>query len=79
VRAWADQDTLVVQIEDQGAGFDPEAVLAAGDTTGLAGMRDRAVLLRGKLTIESAPGTGTHLMAELPVGDQFLERREVER
>jgi PAS domain S-box-containing protein len=79
VRAWADQDILVVQIEDQGAGFDPEAVLAAGETTGLAGMRDRAVLLGGKLTVESAPGTGTHLMAELPVGDQFLERREMER
>lgn len=79
VRAWADQDVLAVQIEDQGAGFDPEATLAAGDTTGVAGMRDRAVLLGGKLTVESAPGTGTRLTAEFPLGDHSLERRGMER
>jgi PAS domain S-box-containing protein len=79
VRAWADQDALAVQIEDQGAGFDPEAALAAGETTGVAGMRDRAVLLGGKLTIESAPGRGTGLTAEFPLGDYPLERREMER
>lgn len=79
VRAWADQDVLAVQIEDQGAGFDPESMLATGETTGLAGMRDRAVLLGGKLTLESAPGTGTRLIAEFPLGDRPLERREMER
>jgi len=79
VRAWADQDVLAVQIEDQGAGFDPEATLAAGDTTGVAGMRDRAVLLGGKLTVESAPGTGTRLTAEFPLSDHSLERRGMER
>jgi PAS domain S-box-containing protein len=79
VRAWADQNVLAVQIEDQGAGFDPEATLAAGDTTGVAGMRDRAVLLGGKLTVESAPGTGTRLTAEFPLGDRSLERRGMER
>jgi signal transduction histidine kinase len=79
VRAWADRDVLAVQIEDQGAGFDPEAALAAGETTGVAGMRDRAVLLGGKLTIESTPGSGAGLMAEFPLGDYPLERREMER
>jgi PAS domain S-box-containing protein len=79
VRAWADLDILAVQIEDQGAGFDLEATLAAGETTGLAGMRDRAVLLGGKLTLESATGTGTRVMAEFPLGNYPLERREMER
>jgi signal transduction histidine kinase len=35
VRLWARQDILGVQIEDQGISFDPEAVLAAGITSGL--------------------------------------------
>ena len=69
VRLWTDQDTLSVQIEDQGAGFDPEVALAASGTTGLAGMHERAVLLGGQLTIESAPGAGTYVTAELPLSD----------
>jgi signal transduction histidine kinase len=69
VRLWADQETLGVQIEDRGTGFEPEAALNAGATTGLAGMRERAVLLGGQLTVESAPGTGTCVTAELPLGD----------
>jgi signal transduction histidine kinase len=69
VRLWADQETLGVQIEDRGTGFEPEAALTAGATTGLAGMRERAVLLGGQLTVESAPGAGTCVTAELPLGD----------
>jgi PAS domain S-box-containing protein len=68
VRVWADGETLGVQIEDQGAGFDPEDALAAGDSSGLSGMQERAVLLGGLLTIESNPGAGTTLTVELPLG-----------
>lgn len=56
VRLWADQNMLGLQIEDQGTDFDPEATLAAGTSSGLAGMRERALLLGGHLTVESAPG-----------------------
>jgi PAS domain S-box-containing protein len=59
-------DRLSVRIKDQGAGFEPEIVMA-GDSSGLAGMRERVNLLQGWLTIESAPGSGTHLTAELPL------------
>jgi len=76
VRLWTDQDTLGVQIEDQGTGFDAEATLAAGATTGLAGMRERAVLLGGRLTVESAPGAGTRVTAELPLGGPVEDREE---
>jgi signal transduction histidine kinase len=78
VRLWTDQDAIGVQIEDQGAGFDPEAALAAGACNGLAGMRERATLLGGKLTVESVPGAGTRLTAELPLQGR-LERRHYER
>jgi len=68
VRLWADDETMGVQIEDQGAGFDLEAALSTGASSGLAGMHERVALLGGQLTIETAPGTGTRLTAELPLG-----------
>jgi signal transduction histidine kinase len=67
VRCWLDQEHLCVQVEDKGAGFDPETALAAGATSGLAGMRERASLLGGTLSIESAPGAGTRVRADLPL------------
>ena len=63
-----DEEALEVQVEDQGVGFDPEAVLAAGRSSGLPGMHERVTLLGGRLAVESTPGGGTHLMAELPLG-----------
>jgi PAS domain S-box-containing protein len=70
VRLWVHQDVLGVQIQDAGRGFDPAAVLAAGQSTGLSSMCERVALLEGELTIESAPGAGTRLMAELPLATQ---------
>jgi signal transduction histidine kinase len=67
VRLWTDQNQLVVEIQDQGNGFDPDAALAAGATSGLAGMRERALLLGGQFTLESAPGNGTRVTAKLPL------------
>jgi PAS domain S-box-containing protein len=67
VDAWADGGILGVSITDQGAGFDVDAVLANGMTGGLAGLRERAMLLGGRLTVESKPGAGTRLIAELPL------------
>jgi PAS domain S-box-containing protein len=67
VDAWADGDTLGVSISDHGAGFDVDAVLANGMAGGLAGLRERATLLGGRLTIESKPGAGTRVSAEFPL------------
>jgi signal transduction histidine kinase len=69
VHVEADNDTLTVQIDDAGAGFDVPAVLAKPTTSGLSGMRERAELLGGELTIESAPGAGTQITAEFPLHD----------
>ena len=61
--------TLLIEIEDCGNGFDVESVLSASETSGLAGMRERAVLLGGNLTIESRAQVGTRLTAELSIAD----------
>ena len=52
-------------VEDDGAGFDQRAV--RDDGIGLLGMRERLALLDGRLEIESRPGAGTTVVAEVPV------------
>ncbi len=66
VRAWVHQDKLWIQVEDRGAGFE-QATMPVSAAAGLYGMQERANLLGGKLTIESVPGTGTTVLAELPL------------
>jgi PAS domain S-box-containing protein len=68
VRVWVDAAALKIQVEDEGVGFDVQAVLALDRSVGLVGMRERVAVLGGRLTIESTPGRGTHLFAELPLG-----------
>jgi len=53
-------------IEDDGVGFD-EQVAARNGRLGLYGMRERAELLNGTLTIESTPGQGTSIFIEVPL------------
>lgn len=69
VRVWADRQQLAIQIEDQGRGFNPQAALATDSTSGLTGMRERVSLLGGQFLIESSPGAGTRLTAELNLDD----------
>lgn len=56
---------IVVEVADNGKGFDPSTVRPA--THGLAGMRHRVQAAAGKLTLTSAPGQGTRVMAMIPV------------
>jgi signal transduction histidine kinase len=58
-----ERGTLVVEVSDNGLGG---ASLARG--TGLAGLADRVAALDGRLTVESPPGRGTRIRAELPCG-----------
>lgn len=52
---------VVLIVEDDGRGFDPEEVSHDGDGAGmgLIGMRERAALVGGELDVESSPGGGT--------------------
>ncbi|MEI7769438.1 MAG: sensor histidine kinase [Chloroflexales bacterium] len=64
---WVVNEQLVILVEDMGQGFEVHATLEAHASSGLAGMRERAVLLGGDLTIDSEPGMGTRLLADLPL------------
>jgi signal transduction histidine kinase len=57
---------ISVRIDDEGVGFDLTA-LPRQRTGGLDGMRERVELLSGDFTIESIPGEGTHIIADLPL------------
>jgi PAS domain S-box-containing protein len=61
---WDDQ-ALTLVIADNGRGFDPNAVQTDGHY-GLKFMHDRAKLLKGSLSIQSAPGEGLKITVVVP-------------
>jgi len=64
VRVWRERAALVVEVEDDGVGFDP-AVRVEG--LGLRNMRQRAFSAGGWISVDSAPGRGARIRVELPV------------
>lgn len=57
-------------VEDDGRGFDVDATAprsVSEHRLGLAGMRERAALAGGTLTVESAPGSGTTVYVRIPI------------
>jgi signal transduction histidine kinase len=63
VRLGADRDGVNFSVEDDGIGFDPDAVERSNGLTNLA---DRAAAAGGTLRIESAPGRGTRVIGWIP-------------
>jgi len=60
-------DLLMIDIKDNGQGFDLAAPATAQGGVGLQIMRERAECLGGELQIESAPGQGTCVRVRIPV------------
>jgi signal transduction histidine kinase len=77
LRLRAKDGHLVLEITDDGRGFDPEA---AGDGAGqgLVSMRERAAQLGGTLAVTSVPGRGTTIAVRAPTTTN-LENQEVKR
>ncbi len=55
---------LIIRVQDDGRGFDPQHVERG---YGLRNMYDRARLLGGQLTLETAPGQGTTVILRVPL------------
>lgn len=69
IRTEARGGDFILTVEDNGVGFDPDALAAeqeSGKHLGLMAIRERAELLGGELSIESAPGRGTKLTVRIP-------------
>ncbi|MCL4535532.1 MAG: histidine kinase [Bacteroidetes bacterium] len=61
---------VVIEVEDDGEGFDLTAVSKTTDRErglGLMGMLERVALFSGTMVIETAPGAGTQLRIEVPI------------
>jgi two-component system, NarL family, sensor histidine kinase UhpB len=63
----ADAEALTLRVSDDGKGM--PAHLPRG-TAGIAGMRERALLVGGRLSIESRPDHGTEVRLSIPVGQE---------
>jgi signal transduction histidine kinase len=67
----------LLEIEDDGLGFDVEAVNKSYDQRGSLGMinlRERTELVNGLLTIDSAPGRGTRIQVYIPLTEEAADR-----
>lgn len=61
-----ERSQLSLAIQDDGHGIDPERQ-AKNKTLGLLGMKERAQMMGGKLTIDSKPGEGVTLSITIPI------------
>src|SRR5215213_4973753 len=64
VSLYRDEDGGVLEVDDDGRGFDPAGVSGAGQ--GLRNLRERAKGLGGRAEIDSAPGQGTKVRVTIP-------------
>ena len=63
-----ERNSVVVEIIDNGKGFQPERTRGMG----ILGMEERVRQLRGELVLRSTPGKGTTVHAELPITDKGI-------
>lgn len=66
VRLYLDGSKVVAEVVDRGEGFLPSRAMERGGGLGLVGMRERATMVGGMLTIDSAPGEGTTVRITVP-------------
>ena len=68
-----DERQLRLRIRDDGKGIDPQFLTAEGREGhfGLHGLRERAKLIGGKLTVWTAPGSGTEIELSVPASRAY--------
>ena len=78
VRLYEDYKKLKLQVTDNGSGFDLNNLDPQGTGLGLYGMRERAELVGGRLSIQSKIGKGTKINLEIPLISKFKKDGESE-
>ena len=70
VRIKRNQERMILTIQDNGRGFAPgsRSAQAGQNGFGVTGMAERASLLGGEFKLRSAPGSGTLITVEIPLG-----------
>lgn len=62
-----DGSIVELTVADDGAGFEPASPSEGRRSLGMTSMRERAMLLGGTCTVDTAPGAGTRITARLPL------------
>ena len=71
--------TVSLRVQDDGCGFDAVSSTDPTNSFGLAGMRERAAQMKGKLSLTSAPGQGTIVEAIVPITRRDTARQRFEQ
>jgi signal transduction histidine kinase len=72
-----EKEIALLEIEDDGLGFDVAAVTQSYDQRGSLGMinlRERSELVNGLLNVDSAPGKGTRVQVYIPLSEEAADR-----
>jgi two-component system, LuxR family, sensor kinase FixL len=72
----ANERELHLTVTDDGHGFDPEAIDARG-SLGIVSMRERARMVRGRISVQSHPGEGTRIEVRVPIPPPAAEPGEL--
>jgi len=76
IRLEVRKDCLRIEIQDDGAGFDPDQAAGQEGSYGLRGMKERARHIGGELAVRSVPGKGTTVILEMEIPyDPRADRR----
>lgn len=62
-----DGDRVTLRVVDNGSGFDTSGIARGADGFGLFAMEERASLVNGSFTVDSAPGRGTRVTVSVPL------------
>lgn len=77
VRLFCEGRNAIIEISDDGVGFDPQELPTGG--MGLENMQARAVSMGGRLTVASVPGEGTCVRIAVPVDRPLSTRPHADR
>ena len=70
-----EDDQLIFRVHDNGKGFEPQKAKAK-KSLGLVGMQERAHLLKGEVSVEGIPGSGTTMTLRIPWLPSALPRQD---
>ncbi len=76
VELGSNENAIQLRISDSGTGFDPESNSRVVGI-GLVGMSERLRLVGGRLSVDSEPGRGTEIIAEVPLPASVGETRQM--
>jgi signal transduction histidine kinase len=67
VRLWREAEEILLEVNDQGRGFDPHtAVEKRGESLGLATISQRMELVGGSAEVNAVPGQGVRIRLRVP-------------